>query len=237
MSSTATVRVDLPSAGRVDRTVPARLRNYISSPSWSSFCEQLDEAMERARRARCFVPIIFGGLFLVTALIFSLSFTAASSTGMNSGPPIGPFVIVPILWVVTMIVVFVCSMNFNRKVREKLQSICEMETRTYYPRLSFHVKENQVYDYYYQRDASGTRTLLYIEVQINTRATATTTTADVEAPIMATAFPYKEPEIPVATTAPVELSVADRMDRLEQIKHHLSPDVYEHKKQEILDSI
>lgn len=227
MSST-TVRVDLPSAGRVDRTVPALLGKCISSRAWTAFCERLDEAMEPARRARCFFLIVFGGLFLVTILIFALSF-AASFASASSGPggggvPIGPFVIVPIIWVATFIGVTAYVYNSSRRLREKLQRICEEETKGYSPHLSFHVKEDQGY-YYHHHDHSGYgyRTSLYIEIQINA---GTTITADVEAP-MATAVAFEEQEIPVATVPPVESSVADHMNKLELKKHHLTPEEYE----------
>jgi hypothetical protein len=143
------VRVDLPTVGRVDRTLPVLLHGHMSQDAWDTFCDDLDKEIVAARGGQLCLIITPLALFLVSVLIMVLSFLTRSMLA---------FFVLPILWVVGIggLVCFTC--NLGNRIKQNLQIICEKESQKYHD-LSFHVKE-QVF-HTYDTDGRGTRTTWY----------------------------------------------------------------------------
>jgi len=238
----STVRVDLLN-GRVDRTLPALLQGHMTDSEWTAFSRKLERVVEPGLRAGRTIPFIFGGLFIVTVIIFAATFATFAKTspedGVGSVPPVAVFVFVPILWVVVGVGSIVMVRRRQTEVIDKLQCVCAEESRSY-PHLSFHIREegyvypalhgqySNTYGYhYYSR--------IYLEAQVTPRTTVVPDEEQAVPVVMAQAV-GDEPKVKVVeASAPPSIGV--RLDQLDHIKNRLSMEEYERKRQEILDSL
>jgi hypothetical protein len=232
----STVRVDFLN-GRVDRTMPVILEGHMSDSEWTAFSEKLDRALGPTLRVVRTVPLLFGGLFIVTVIIFATTF-ATTSLEDSSGPPIAVFVIViivPILWVVVGIGSIVMMIRMQAEAINKLRCICAEESRIH-PCLSFHIKEEGYFPHDHVHSGGyHYHSRIYLEVQVTPRTIAAPDEEQAIPVVMAQAV-GDAPEIKVVE-ALAPPSVAMRLDQLDQIKHRLSTEEYERKRLEILDSL
>mgnify|MGYP003564563130 CR=1 FL=1 len=232
-----TIRVNINQTnGRVGRTLPSLLRGQLSQEDWRAFAAKLEHAVKPAIRLRWLFPIVSLGLFLVTLSIFATTFATASASGpsSHSGPPVGPFVVVPILWVVAIVGLFACTHMTSNHISEDLQSICDQASRKY-PNLSFHLQEEQ---YYMGR--GGYRTKYYVEIQTSASPMINPSSLPPQDPAVS---PMYTPEIdveavPIVVAEPEKnLTVVARLERLENLRSHLTGEEYARKRQDILNSL
>jgi len=193
----------------------------------------LEKAAKPAIRFQWLTPAVFLGLFLVTVVIFATTFGTADLS--SSGPPIGPFVVVPVIWVITMGGFFACACGIRSRITEDLHSICERESQKY-PNISFHLKEEQYYvhNMHSSSHGGGYRTNYYIEILIASQMTPSFQNAPAISPS------YIQPDVeavPIVAAEPEISSVASRLDQLEKVKHHLTAKEYEQKRLDILRSL
>jgi uncharacterized membrane protein len=225
------IRVDIIQ-GKLDRTLPVSLQLYMNQNEWDNLAHEVDEAMTPVLCIQTFIPIAMVLWFLISAAIFAASFASSS---LDSGLPIGPFVIVPVLFVLLVITIVIVQYGTSDKVQKKMSAICQRFTQRHAGMLSFHLKEEtyMLYphnDYSHGRSHSASR--YYLEILI---ATTTTTTA-VASVIEATPWPT-ESALPSAPIESKHLSAAERLAELDEIKHFLSKQEYQDKRRSILDSV
>jgi uncharacterized membrane protein len=227
------IRVDIIQ-GKLDRTLPVSLQLYMNQNEWDNLAHEVDEAMTPVLCIQTFIPIAMVLWFLISAAIFATSFASSS---LDSGLPIGPFVIVPVLFVLLVITIVIVQYGTSDKVQKKMSAICQRFTQRHAGTLSFHLKEEtyMLYphnDYSHGRSHSTSR--YYLEILIAT--TTTTTTTAVASVIEATPWPT-ESALPSAPIESKHLSAAERLAELDEIKHFLSKQEYQDKRRSILDSV
>jgi hypothetical protein len=188
----------------------------MSQDAWEILCDVLDKELVTARKGQLCLILTPLALFLVSALLIALSFSSRSLLA---------FIVLPVLWVVTIGGLVLYTRNLGSRIKGNLQHFCEEESRKYSD-LSFHIKEivHRTYDRN-PTDGSGTRTTWYLEIQIG--------------PPTARIFGVEQ-QIPMAiASAPVEpiISPAERLEQLDKMKKHLTTEEYERKRWEILDSV
>jgi hypothetical protein len=194
----------------------------MSQDAWEIFCENLEAELKVALWGSFFTAFVFLGLFLITIIIFANSYSNFEQYGATADPPVGPFVVVPVLFVFIVGGTMCFKAALEYQVRGNLHRICEEESKKYW-NLSFHIKEEIFHSY----DSNGTRSEQKYHLEIQTGLPATSK-----------AF-GKGHSIPAAlASAPAKaLSPTERLEQLEKIKVHLTTEEYKQKKMEILDSV
>jgi energy-coupling factor transporter transmembrane protein EcfT len=227
------IRVDIIQ-GKLDRTLPVSLQFYMNQNEWDTLAHEVDKAMAPVLCIQTFIPIAMVLWFLTSAAIFAASFASSS---LDSGLPIGPFVIVPVLFVLLVISIVIVQYGTSDRVQKKMNAICQRFTQQHAGTLSFHLKQEtyMVYPYYYNSHGwSRSAARYYLEILIAT--TTTTTTTAVASVVEATPWPT-ERALPSAPIEAKHLSAAERLAELDEIKHLLSNQEYQDKRRSILDSV
>lgn len=222
--------------GKLDRIMPVSLQSFMNQTEWDDLANKIDRAMAPALRLQIFIPVAMVSWFFLSAIIFGVTF-AASSPASSGSLPIGPFVVVPALFVVMVIGIVVSTRQASEKVRDKTNAICRHFTEKHAGTLSFHIKQET-----YVHDSEHHAARCYLEIVTASYNVPMQYASVIEvAPIYdsGSASTTKDSKI-VLPSAPIEpskqLSAAERLAELEKMKHLLSKEEYQDKRRSILDS-
>lgn len=246
----------------IDRSMPTILSGRMSENQWRKLCDEVDEELKPLNKFRKFVYIGMIGIilcFVITAVVMILSFNRSfnsdpfSSNGPGSSMLI--FLLIP-LGMAILIGSMCYASSKARKAFDRVKEICEQTSKIYNGELSFHLRDDRmvVPDYSFSSSDSfrrrGYRTYhnYYILVSIGNDGgvelgggDAVYAGAQYPAVVQnfnnatAVAVPMANAEA-YPTATPVE-SMQERLEKLESIKHCLSPKEYGEKKKEILSEI
>uniref|UniRef100_A0A7S3L5X5 Uncharacterized protein n=1 Tax=Amphora coffeiformis TaxID=265554 RepID=A0A7S3L5X5_9STRA len=238
-----TVRVDMIS-GKLDRTMPVSLQPYMNPSEWARLAQDMDRATALALRVQTLIPLAMLTWFVISAIVMFSSFYNADMD--SSGPPIGPFVVVPILFAVLVGGIVLVSRITADKVQTATNNICQRYTQRHAGILSFHIKEDvYMVPSSYHHDHHGHRTASRYSLEIvianddGTNAAANHYSPPTVYATVMEDSPYNDVENAVVqpSAPPKKELAADRLAELERIKHLLTPKEYQEKRQSILDSI
>jgi amino acid permease len=104
----------------------------MSQDAWEIFCENLEAEQPKALFGKFCPAFAFLGFFLITIMIFANSYSNFEQYGANADPPVGPFVIVPVLFVAFVGGTMCFKAALEYQVRGNLQRICEDESKKYW---------------------------------------------------------------------------------------------------------
>ena len=224
---------DFSPSNTLQRSMPAVMDGHFTSHQWTTFCEEIDEALtpvnKAARCLRIFNLIAlaaFLGCFLsVFAAIGGVMTGGASS---NTGFPNAVFAAFIAAFSINLVGSCVTISYSNSRRQEaiaEMNRVCE-ETSRLHPGLSFHSRKDT------QLHGSGrrlrARMYYYIEVSV-----ATSTNNSSSVPVaLATYTPETFAIAGSQTKTP-----AQRMEELETMRQFLSQEEYDRKKAEIVASV
>jgi len=226
----------------IDRAIPPLLANSMSSSEWDVLCNQVDNALSPIEEMRTIVrgyqrmSVIFGGIFFVVLIGVGLSSFLLLSREMR-------FLSAPITSVV-LILGLVPTCAINAKIAKvvsgaddimlDLQRTLEAESAKYSNK-SFQIKKDQSI-YTTTDNGVRTQTTYYIEAQL----------ADASIPMggsMPTTSVFGSPGFNSGlgnygnSGGGSGLSAAQRLQELKGIKHLITEEEYQNKKDAILASV
>jgi hypothetical protein len=207
----------------IDRTMPAIMVGRMSEHEWRRFCNQVDQLIVPLNKFRRLLT--GGGCFWILAsfIICSLLFALFESFYVI----IFPLVIIGGVFVLHCYVPCATAKAFG-----KVRQVCESTSRNN-PEISFHLRNDE--------------TDSYIEVslrQINVVSTVASAPIsrvnvapvnDLEADYPT--FTSSSAQVPPTNESCINMSVEQRMEKLQHIKHMLTTQEYEEKRKEILAEI
>lgn len=207
----------------VSRTLPAILGGHMSDYEWNQFCDSVDMALEPASKAKKKLAILgsVSVLFcMVGFLVFGLLF--ATSASSHGGPSFATFALPIACFVLFGLVTCASSIYISKeseKTRQELTRVCE-EQSARNRSISFHVREET--RIVSGSDSVSTYHLVHLEVQVATEAGGSASPSSYYAS---------------ASTNPLGKSVETRLEELERLKHHLTEEEYQRKREDILTAV
>ena len=211
---------DFSPSNTLQRSMPAVMDGHFTSHQWTTFCEEIDEALTPVNKAaRC--SRIFNWIAIAAFLGCFLSTFAVIGGVMTGAAFIAAFAI--------NIVGSLTTKSYTNSRRQEaiaeMNRVCE-DTSRLHPGLSFHPRKDT------QLHGSGrrlrARMYYYIEVSV---ATSTSNSSS--------------PPVALATYTPETFAIAgsqtktpaQRMEELETMRQFLSQEEYDRKKAEIVASV
>jgi hypothetical protein len=258
MSSTRININNTYSCGRsygIDRTFPAIMNGRMSEHEWELFCDQVDQHIVPLNKLRY---LLMGGIFAVFAA-FILVMTILMNDFDNSSSSNSPFVffLIPLGLMIGLVVLSCYVSSVARVALDKVRQVCEAASRDN-PKVSLHLRDDRlVVGGYYAGSGSYYRTYhnIYIEASLSEINVVPIVTSGQRSrvdvvPITDLEAGYPDSassctNIPLAhathmrstNESNINTSVEQRMEKLHGIKHLLSTQEYEEKRDEILAGI
>ena len=198
----------------IDRTKPAILRSYIGDDEWDQFCNQIDKTLQPINCATMLYWGVVGVFFVVFFGIFLFFFLNVAGCNPRQGPCTQPSPIVFIIPLFLMLALFgvMCFSGAQASMaQESVKKRCQ-DLSKQHPQLSFHVR----YEFHYFRNGGNflSNSTQYIDVSIDHNNSD-----------------------PIGTGTNEISGAAKRLKDLKALKHHLSQEEYDKKRDEILDSV
>lgn len=240
--------------------MPAIMNGRMSEHQWESFCNQVDTLIVPLNKLRYLLLAGTIGVFVTFVLVMILSFSsfrsyssASFDDGSTSPPNIFVYLLIPLALMFGLIGLFCYVSSVAGRAFDKVRLLCEATSRDN-RKVSLHLRDDRlVVGGSYSGSESSYRAYhdIYIEASLS----------DINVvPIIASA-PYVsrvgdlpmhdlEANVPVAHATEVppddaensgsgnnKSSVESRIEKLERVKHLLTTQEYEEKRDEILADI
>lgn len=164
--------------------MPVSLEGYMTEREWDHLANRMDSAMLPAGRLQIILPMTMVLWFLVTITIFITTFSTRGGS-QSDGLPIGPFIVVPVLFVVLVAGITVATQLTRNNIQTKALKICRNFSQKHAGTLSFHFKQKpHMYHPHIEIYYGGYITQSYLEVVIATHNNAASQPAIVEATVI-----------------------------------------------------
>jgi len=225
---------------RLSRTQPAALSPHMSGTAWTSFCDQIDIALEPLDKVKHIARVgtfaFLAGFLCFMIIPFVGLATSDPWSGGSTSPTFLIFLLGPLILMIGMMGTQCWAASRGRAAMREVEAVCE-DISKQYSALSFHVRFEYIvygryggYNHYsnshnYRSTNTHTRTTNYIEVNV----------ADVES--RGDMGIASAPPLVTASVLGTEKSAAERLVELDNIRGMLSDEEYDRKRKEILDSL
>jgi hypothetical protein len=257
MSSTRINVTNSYSCGRtygIDRTMPAIMNGRVSEYEWEHFCEQVDNLIVPLNKLQYLLLAGTIAVFVAFFVVLLLSFSSFSSATVDndSSPTVNMYVffLIPFGFMMGMLGLSCYVSSKSRRVLDQVRQLCEATSRNNH-KVSLHLRDDRlvVGRGYYDSGSNYYRTYhnIYIEASlsdINVVPMVPTTAVVASHPEDLEAGHATLNDVPLAhaTTLASEdgynkRSEQQRMVRLNRIRHLLTEEEYEKKRNEILANI
>eukprot|EP00562_Extubocellulus_spinifer_P032409 CAMPEP_0178706930 /NCGR_PEP_ID=MMETSP0699-20121125/15700_1 /TAXON_ID=265572 /ORGANISM="Extubocellulus spinifer, Strain CCMP396" /LENGTH=235 /DNA_ID=CAMNT_0020354825 /DNA_START=316 /DNA_END=1023 /DNA_ORIENTATION=- len=126
---------------RISRVQPSAMTNYMTSSSWTSFCDKIDEALMPLDRVKRNHLLSFIAFVPLNVALMIIAYFLTTRTKLRV-PVVTPTVLV-LLGMAGMIGVKSYAEKRLQKVLQCVEAICE-DTSNQYSQISFHVKFDHI---------------------------------------------------------------------------------------------